>query len=97
MLYEMVAGRLPFTGATPADVLGAILYVEALPLSDVSSAPDTLVRVVGQAMSKRSEARHQTMDGLVADLKAVRRQEIELPLDRQFQFFACGFSGLRSA
>ena len=25
MLYEMVAGRLPFTGATPADVLGAIL------------------------------------------------------------------------
>ena len=77
MLYEMVAGRLPFTGATPADVLGAILYVEALPLSDVSSAPDTLVRVVGQAMSKRSEARHQTMDGLVADLKAVRRQ-IEL-------------------
>ena len=77
MLYEMVAGRLPFMGATPADVLGAILHVEALPLSDVSSAPDTLVRVVGQAMSKRSEARHQTMDGLVADLKAVRRQ-IEL-------------------
>ena len=77
MLYEMVAGRLPFTGATPADVLGAILYVEAIPLSAVSSAPDTLVRVVGQAVSKRSEARHQTMDGLVADLKAVRRQ-IEL-------------------
>jgi eukaryotic-like serine/threonine-protein kinase len=74
MLYEMVAGRLPFTGATPADVVGAILYVEPIPLSDVSSAPDTLVRVVGQAVSKRSEARHQTMDGLVADLKAVRRQ-----------------------
>jgi serine/threonine-protein kinase len=77
MLYEMVAGRLPFTGTTPADVLGAILHVEAIPLSAVSSAPDTLVRVVGQAVSKRSEARHQTMDGLVADLRAVRRQ-IEL-------------------
>src|SRR5688572_28956893 len=80
MLYEMVAGRLPFTGATPADVLGAILYVEAIPLSAVSSAPDTLVRVVGQAVSKRSEARHQTMDGLVADLKAVRRQIELVPL-----------------
>jgi serine/threonine-protein kinase len=73
MLYEMVAGRKPFVGATPADVLGAILYVEPIPLSDVPSVPDTLVRVVGQAMSKRPEARHQTMDGLVADLKAVRR------------------------
>jgi eukaryotic-like serine/threonine-protein kinase len=74
MLYEMIAGRLPFRGATPADVLGAILYVEPTPVSSVSSAPDTLARVVGQAISKRPEARYQTMDGLVADLKAVRRQ-----------------------
>ena len=53
---------------------GAILYVEPIPISSVSSVPDTLARVVGQAISKRPEARYQTMDGLVADLKAVRRQ-----------------------
>jgi eukaryotic-like serine/threonine-protein kinase len=74
MLYEMIAGRLPFGGATPADVLGAILYVEPTPVSSVSFVPDTLARVVGQAISKRPEARYQTMDGLVAGLKAVRRQ-----------------------
>jgi eukaryotic-like serine/threonine-protein kinase len=74
MLYELIAGRLPFTGATPADVLGAILYVEPIPLSDVSSAPDGLVRVTGQAMSKRPEARHQTMNDLVSALIAVRQQ-----------------------
>jgi len=74
MLYEMIAGRLPFGGATPADVLGAILYVEPTPVSLVSSVPDTLARVVDQAISKPPEARYQTMDGPVADLKAVRRQ-----------------------
>ena len=74
MLYEMIAGRLPFVGATPADVLGAILYVEPTPVSSVSSVPDTLARVVGQAISKRPESRYQTMDGLVADLKAVHRE-----------------------
>ena len=74
MLYEMIAGRLPFVGATPADVLGAILHVEPIPLGRVSAVPDSLVKVAAQAMSKSAEARHQTMDALVADLKAVRRQ-----------------------
>ena len=74
MLYEMVAGRLPFGGETPADVLGAILYVEPTPLSSVSSVPGTLARVIGRAISKRPEGRYQTMDGLVADLRAARVQ-----------------------
>ena len=72
MLYEMIAGRLPFGGGTPADVLGAILYLEPTPVDSVSSVPGTLARVVGRAISKRPGARYQTMDGLVADLKAVR-------------------------
>lgn len=74
MLYEMIAGRLPFEGETPADVLGAILYVEPAPVSSVSSVPVSLARVIGRAISKRPEARYQTMDGLVADLRAVRAQ-----------------------
>ena len=76
MLYEMLSGRLPFDGATPADVLGAILYVEPSPVSRVSSVPDSLARVVGQAIHKRPDARYQTMNALVADLKA-NRQQIE--------------------
>jgi eukaryotic-like serine/threonine-protein kinase len=74
MLYEMIAGRLPFGGATPADVLGAILYVEPPPVSSIVPVPDPLGRMVGQAMSKRRDARYQTMDELVADLKRARRQ-----------------------
>jgi serine/threonine-protein kinase len=74
MLYEMVAGRLPFTGGTPADVLGAILYLEPIPVGDVSPAPDSLSRVIARALSKTPEARYQTMADMVADLTAVRRQ-----------------------
>jgi serine/threonine-protein kinase len=74
VLYEMITGRLPFAGATPADVLGAILYVEPIPLSSLASVPERLARVVGQAISKRPEARYQTMDALLADLKAVRQR-----------------------
>jgi serine/threonine-protein kinase len=74
MLYEMIAGRLPFGGSTPADVLGAILYVEPPPISSIASVPDPLARVVSQAISKRRDARYQTMDGLVQDLKGARRQ-----------------------
>jgi serine/threonine-protein kinase len=74
MLYEMTSGRLPFAGATPADVLGAILYLEPTQVSGIAGIPDTLARVIGRAMSKRPDARYQAMDGLVADLKAVRGQ-----------------------
>lgn len=74
LLYEMLAGRLPFRGTTPADVLGAILYVEPAPISTVASLPGALARVVDRAISKPPDARYQTMDDLLADLKAVRRQ-----------------------
>ena len=74
MLYEMISGRPPFEGATPADILGAILYVEPTPVSRIASVPDTLARVVGQAIRKRPEARYQTMDSMVSDLKVIRQQ-----------------------
>jgi eukaryotic-like serine/threonine-protein kinase len=74
VLYEMLARQLPFGGATPADVLGAILYVEPSPVSRVADVPETLARVVSQAISKQPDARYQTMAALVDDLKGVRRQ-----------------------
>jgi eukaryotic-like serine/threonine-protein kinase len=74
MLYEMIAGRVPFGGATPADVIGAILHVQPPPVRSLVSVPDALARVIGQAISKPPEARYQTMDRLVADLKALRRE-----------------------
>ena len=74
MLYEMLAGRVPFAGPTPADVLGAILHVEPIPVGRVTNVPEALARVVDHAIRKQPGARYQSMDGLVGDLEAVRRQ-----------------------
>ena len=61
VLYEMLTGIVPFVGSTPADVLGAILYVNPLPLSRMGSIPDALARVVERALRKAKEERYTTM------------------------------------
>ena len=61
ILYEMLAGRRPFIGATPADTLSAILR-EDPPLIETGSAavPSTLDRVVRRCLEKEPSERFQT-------------------------------------
>ena len=92
MLYEMIAGRLPFGGATPADVLGAILYVEPAPIGSVSSVPDTLARVVGQAISKRPDSALPD-DGQPGGGSEGRPTGVRARLDRRPESLAFGFGG----
>src|SRR5262249_36906124 len=75
MLYEMVAGHAPFAGATPNEVIAAILRDEPSPLANYASAtPPELQRIVNQALQKNREARYQTMRELRGDLKRLMRQ-----------------------
>ncbi len=77
VLYELLAGRRPFVGATVSDVLAAILMTEPAPLTRVlSDLPGELERIVSQALRKDREQRYQTMRELQADLKRLR-QELE--------------------
>jgi len=74
MLYEMVAGRAPFAGATTSEIIAAILRDEPPPL--ISHTPDTpseLERVVGQALRKDREERYQTAADLLTELKQLQR------------------------
>ena len=61
VLYEMLAGKRPFAGATPADTLSAILR-EDPPLIETGSAavPSTLDRVVRRCLEKEPSERFQT-------------------------------------
>jgi serine/threonine protein kinase/Tol biopolymer transport system component len=73
VLYEMVAGRPPFAGATRADVLAAILEREPVPLARLESQmPAELQRMVGKALRKDPEKRYQGMQDLLLDLEALR-------------------------
>jgi serine/threonine protein kinase len=75
VLYEMLAGRAPFGGRTPSDVLAAILEREPEPLAkEGSGAPDELQRIVRKALQKDREKRYQTSKDLALDLESLRRE-----------------------
>jgi serine/threonine protein kinase len=84
MLYEMVAGRLPFEGATTTDVLSMILHREPPSLllygKDV---PAELERIMEKALTKEKEERYQLAKELSVDLKRLKqRLEMEAELER---------------
>jgi serine/threonine-protein kinase len=77
VVYEMLTGRMAFAGETTADVLGALLHKEPLPLKEI--APDTpaeLQHIVSKALRKEADERYQTMKSLLADLRTLK-QEME--------------------
>jgi eukaryotic-like serine/threonine-protein kinase len=81
MLYEMVTGRAPFTGATTSEVIAAILRDEPPPLTD--NAPQEMERIVSQALRKDRAERYQSVKDLLIDLKDLKRElEIESRLQR---------------
>ncbi|HAF24945.1 MAG TPA: hypothetical protein DCK93_18915 [Blastocatellia bacterium] len=87
VIYEMVAGRLPFEGATSSDVIASILAREpprlGLYLPDASVE---LQRIVKKALRKDREERYQTAKDMALDLKNLRREleiEAETPYSEQ--------------
>jgi len=84
VLYEMVAGKLPFEGPTTTDVLSMILHREPPSLLLYQSAlPAELERIVEKTLAKEREARYQTAKDLSVDLKRLKqRLEVEAELER---------------
>jgi len=97
MLYEMVAGRAPFDGPTPLDVMTQVLDREPRPLTSVSyGAPVELQRIVAKAMRKDREERYQTVKDLLVDLKSLKR-ELEATTTMSYSANANTSSGSRTA
>ncbi len=73
VLYEMLAGRRPFEGATMSDVIAALLSAEPPPLGrHCAEATVELERIVSKCLAKDREARYRTAEELIAELKALR-------------------------
>ena len=72
VLYEMFAGRTPFSGETSGELIAAILKKEPPPLSDV---PDEIQCLSSKALRKKKEERYQTITSLLDDLKALREDK----------------------
>jgi eukaryotic-like serine/threonine-protein kinase len=72
VLYEMLAGRRPFEGATTSDVIAALLTAEPPPLGECCSEATTeLERIVGRCLAKDRETRYQSAAELIAELKTL--------------------------
>ena len=80
VLYEMLAGKVPFAGETINHAIVSILEKEPLLLEGV---PDELQRIVRKALTKEKEMRYQTARDLLIDLKNLRRTlDIQGELER---------------
>lgn len=82
VVYEMLSGCLPFSGATMSDVIAAILKSEPKPLSEcVKNVPSELEWIISKALKKERDERYQTIKGLLEDLTRLKQRlnfEIEL-------------------
>ena len=75
VVYEMVAGRLPFEGETTSDVIAAILKQEPAPLARYSSeVPEELEWIVAKTLAKDKEERYQTVREMLFDLKRLKQR-----------------------
>jgi serine/threonine protein kinase/Flp pilus assembly protein TadD len=70
ILFQMLAGKLPFAGATFAAVVHAVLY-DTPPVLTGSPAMAAVDRIVRHALAKAPEDRYSSADALAADLRPV--------------------------
>jgi eukaryotic-like serine/threonine-protein kinase len=77
VVYEMLSGRRPFTGATELEVLHAIAY--SAPARLAESIPAALRAVLERALQKDKEERLQSMREFAAELRRVARRHEPIP------------------
>jgi serine/threonine protein kinase len=82
MIYEMVAGAMPFAGETTSHTIVQILEKDPVPLTKVTDAPVELERIVLKAMAKSRDERYQTAKDMLIDLRSLKKR---LDLDAEIQ------------
>jgi tetratricopeptide (TPR) repeat protein len=72
VLYELLAGRLPFRGEQDAALLYSIVHEDPQPLLEYrSDVPEALVHIIERTLEKDVEDRYQNAAELVDDLQAL--------------------------
>jgi serine/threonine protein kinase/cytochrome c-type biogenesis protein CcmH/NrfG len=75
VIYEMLTGRLPFSGETMSDVLASILMTEVItPKHFNAEIPAGLERMIVKALRKDRKERYQTATDLLIDLRQLKKQ-----------------------
>jgi eukaryotic-like serine/threonine-protein kinase len=73
VLYELLTGRLPFSGRTSTALLDAVLHQEPPPIPRFNEqVPDALVEVVKKLLEKDRGRRYQSAADALADLRRIK-------------------------
>ena len=74
MMYEMLAGKLPFDSDSPVSVAIKQISDTAVPLRSVNPAvPEALEAITNRAMAKEPSERYQSAGEMLADIEAFKR------------------------
>lgn len=77
MLYEMASGALPFNADNFMAILSQHMYQAPTPIREVApGCSPGLEAVILKCLSKKPEARYQTMDELRADIEKLKNGEM---------------------
>jgi serine/threonine protein kinase len=75
VLYEMLTGQAPFGGTTASEMISSIRSDEPVPLKERASATsDELQRIVNKVLCKEKDARYQTAEELLSDLRKLNQR-----------------------
>ncbi|UCD56546.1 MAG: protein kinase, partial [Candidatus Hydrogenedentota bacterium] len=73
VLYEMLAGKVPFDAPSDAALLHKIIYEPEEPIGNyIPTLPVALGRAIHKMMQKDREDRYENMETLLSDLKSIR-------------------------
>jgi serine/threonine protein kinase len=73
VMYELLAGHVPFSGETPSHVMVSLMEDKLPSLKDHANVPEELDRVVTKALRKNRKERYQTVDHLARDLRGLKQ------------------------
>ncbi len=77
VLYELITGKLPFSGEHQAAVIYAICNDEPEPLSRFrSGVPESLERIIDKALAKDLDERYQNISDLQVDLRRTKKEMV---------------------
>lgn len=77
VMYEMLTGRLPYTGNSAVEVAVKHMNTDAVPIREINpDIPEELERITLKAMSSEIYERYQSANELLADLEAFHNAEV---------------------
>jgi TolB-like protein/tetratricopeptide (TPR) repeat protein/predicted Ser/Thr protein kinase len=94
VLYEMIAGQLPFQGEYEATIIYSIINETPEPLKNYNSEiPEGLQKIVDKTLEKDVDLRYQNLSELISDFeKLVKGEEVSgvVPKRRYLKFMVMG-------